>query len=443
KTQVLDLLENKAYVTLRKLLDDLNEADIAEILEELDENKLLITFRLLQKDKAVNVFSHVSAHTQEKIVNSATDKELKFILEELFFDDMIDLLEEMPANIVKRILLNVKENDRALVNQFLNYPDNTAGSLMTIEFVDFKRHYTVKDALNDIRRTGVDKETIYTCYIIDENRKLEGIVSLRELVINNEDIKVEDIMTKDVIYVHTHDDQEEIANKFKKYDLIAMPVVDNENRLVGIITVDDIIDVIEEETTEDIYKMAAMTPTEDEYLETSTFQLAKNRLSWLIFLMISATLTGYIIKSFEDILATTVVLTIFIPLLMDTGGNAGSQSATVVIRGLALGHIKIKDYYKVIFKEFRVSLIVGILLSIFNFARIMIFENVGLTISLIVSMTLFITIMLSKVIGGILPIIASKLKLDPAIMASPLITTIVDALSLSIYFILASSILGV
>jgi magnesium transporter len=443
KNQILELLEKKDYFTIKKILVDLNEADIAEILEEIDENKLLLTFRLLQKDKAVDVFSHVSISLQEKIITSASDKEIKYFVEELFFDDMIDLLEEMPANIVKRILANVKENERALVNHFLNYPDNTAGSLMTIEFVDLKRNFTVKEALNDIRKTGVEKETIYTCYIIDLNRKLEGTVSLRELVISNEDTKIADIMNEEVIFVNTHDDQEEIASKFKKYDLIAMPVVDTEKRLVGIITVDDIIDVIEEENTEDFYKMAAMTPTEDEYLQSSTFQLAKHRIAWLLVLMISATFTGYIIKSFENTLSSVIALTMFIPLLMDTGGNAGSQSATLVIRGLALGTVKTKDYYKVILKEFQVSLFVGLVLSTINFLRIIAFDHVGIKISLIVSITLFITIVLAKVVGAILPIIASKVKLDPAIMASPLITTIVDALALLIYFTLATTILGI
>ena len=442
KNQILELLKNKDYISIKRIFDDINEVDIAETLEELDKNKLLIVFRLLQKDKAVEVFTYLTTVKQEEIVVSATDKEIKHLVNELYFDDMIDLLEEIPANIVKRILSNVKEEERELVNQFLNYPEYSAGSLMTIEYVDLKRNITVKEALEGIRKTGIEKETIYTCYIIDANRRLEGIVSLRELVINNEDNKIEDIMTQDFIYVNTLDDQEEIAQKFKKYDLLAIPVVDKENRLVGIITFDDIMDVIDEENTEDFYKMAAMTPTDDEYLNSNTLQLAKHRVIWLLFLMVSATFTGYIIKNFENALSSVIVLAMFIPLLMDTGGNAGAQSATLIIRGLALGTVKVKDYFKVIMKELRVSIIVGTMLGSINFVRIMIFDKVEYKIALTVSITLFLTIIIAKVVGGILPLLARKFKLDPAIMASPLITTIVDALALVIYFSLATTILG-
>jgi len=442
KNQILELLKNKDYISIKRIFDDINEVDIAETLEELDKNKLLIVFRLLQKDKAVEVFTYLTTVKQEEIVVSATDKEIKHLVNELYFDDMIDLLEEIPANIVKRILSNVKEEERELVNQFLNYPEYSAGSLMTIEYVDLKRNITVKEALEGIRKTGIEKETIYTCYIIDANRRLEGIVSLRELVINNEDNKIEDIMTQDFIYVNTLDDQEEIAQKFKKYDLLAIPVVDKENRLVGIITFDDIMDVIDEENTEDFYKMAAMTPTDDEYLNSNTLQLAKHRVIWLLFLMVSATFTGYIIKNFENALSSVIVLAMFIPLLMDTGGNAGAQSATLIIRGLALDTVKVKDYFKVIMKELRVSIIVGTMLGSINFVRIMIFDKVEYKIALTVSITLFLTIIIAKVVGGILPLLARKFKLDPAIMASPLITTIVDALALVIYFSLATTILG-
>lgn len=442
KNQVLKLLKEKDYLAIKKILAELHDADIAELLEELKESHLIIVFRLLQKDTAVEVFSHLSSITQEKIINTITDKEISYLVNELYFDDMIDLLEEMPALIVKRILKNVREEERSLVNQFLKYPENSAGSLMTIEFVDLKRTDTVKEALEDIRKTGLEKETIYTCYVIDSSRKLEGTVSLRELVVSDENKKIEEIMTFDYIKVNTHDDQEEIAQKFRRYDLLAMPVVDKENRLVGIITVDDIIDVIEEENTEDFYKMAAITPTEEEYLDSSLFMLAKQRLTWLLVLMISATFTGYIIKYFEDALSSVVVLAMFIPLLMDTGGNAGSQSATLIIRGLAIGSIEVKDYFKIINKELRVSLIVGFVLATVNFVRIMIFDNVGFKIALTVSITLYLTVVLAKIVGGVLPLVASKLKLDPAIMASPLITTIVDALALIIYFSLATSILG-
>ncbi len=442
KKEILNLLEQKNYVEIKKNLESLNSADVAEILEEFDTNIQLLIFRLLQKDQAVEVFSHLSPVTQENIITSATDKEIKILVEELFFDDMIDLLEEMPAHIVKRILANVKENERSLVNHFLNYPINSAGSLMTIEYVDLKKNLSVKDALVHLQKTGVDKETIYTCYVIDAQRKLEGTVSLKDLVISDENKKISDIMNVEVISVNTLDDQEEVARKFKKYDLIAMPVVDKENRLVGIITVDDIMDVIDDENTEDFYKMAAISPSDENYLDTSVFGIAKQRIIWLLILMISATFTGYIIKSFETALASVVTLAMFIPQLMDTGGNAGSQSSTVIIRGIALGTVKFRDGWKVLAKEFTVSIIVGLVLAAVNFLKIFFIDGLGVQISLVVSLTLFCTVIIAKIIGGILPLLASKVRLDPAIMASPLITTIVDALALIIYFSLASMILG-
>lgn len=442
KEKILTLLQEKNYLKIKKLFETLNIVHIAEILEEIDTTYLLLLFRLLHKDQAVEVFSHLTPSLQEKIILSATDKEIKTLVDELYFDDMIDLLEEMPAHIVKKIIANVKESERSLVNQFLKYPDNCAGSLMTIEYVDLKKDITVKKALENIRKNGVDKETIYTCYVIDSERKMEGIVSLKDLVISDEDKLVSEIMNKDYIFVNTYDDQEEVAKKFKKYDLIAMPVVDGENRLVGIITIDDIIDVIDDENTEDFYKMAAITPSDENYLDTKVFTLAKQRITWLLVLMISGTFTGYIIKNFESALSSIVTLAMFIPVLMDTGGNAGSQSSTVIIRGLALGNIKLRDAFKVLFKEFLISLIVGIILAIVNFGKILLIDRVGVNIALTVSITLLCTVVISKVVGGILPMLASKLKLDPAIMASPLITTIVDALSLIIYFTLATAILG-
>lgn len=443
KQEIIQLLEAKDYKSIRDYINALNSANIAEILEELDETNLLLVFRLLTKDHAVETFAYLSNETQQLLISKITDTEIKHLVDELFFDDVIDLLEEMPANIVKKILSHVDEKQRPLINQFLMYPENSAGSLMTIEYVDLKRHYTVQDALLDIKRTGLTKETVYTCYVIDANRKLEGIVSLRDLVTSDLDAKIEDLMTSDIVYVHTHDDQEKVAQLFKKYDFLALPVVDNEDRLVGIITVDDIIDVIEEETTEDMYKMAAMAPSEKSYLATKPLQLAKNRIGWLLFLMISATLTGYIIRYFEDALQQIVILASFIPMLMDTGGNAGSQSSTTIIRGLALNEIKTSDVAKIVFKEFQVSLIVGVLLALVNFIRILVFDQASFGIALTVALTLYVTVILAKLIGATLPLIASKLKLDPAIMASPLITTIVDALSLLVFFRLAVLILGI
>ncbi len=355
---------------------------------------------------------------------------------------MIDIIEEMPANVVKKILKNTKEEERLLINQFLNYPENSAGSLMTIEYVDLKKEMTVKEAIDHIKETGVDKETIYTCYVTDKNRKLEGLVSLRKLVISDDDKTVDEIMERDIIYVNTHDDQEEIAYLFKKYDLMAIPVVDKEGRLTGIITIDDIVDVIEQENTEDFQKMAAMSPSEQEYLETSTLSLAKHRITWLLILMISATFTGSIIRKFEEVLQSVVILAAYIPMLMDTGGNAGAQASTLIIRGMALGEIEIKDILKVIWKELRVSTIVGVILSLVNFMRIYFIDKVSLKVAITVCSTLFFTVVLAKIVGAILPIGARKLKLDPAIMASPLITTIVDAVALILYFSMASWILG-
>jgi len=443
KEQLLELLENKEYIKLRDLLIEMNHVNIAEILEELDTNNQLVIFRILPKDTAVLVFSYLSTDTQEAIIHAITDKEVKTLIDELYFDDMIDLLEEMPANIVKKIIRNVSEEERSLVNQFLKYPENSAGSLMTIEYVDLKRDITVKDALQKIKRIGLEKETVYTCYVIDQNRKLEGIVSLRELVVSPDDTLISDLMTTDVIYVHTNDDQEEVAKVFKKYGFLALPVVDTEKRLVGIITFDDIMKVIEEESTEDIYKMAAIVPSEETYMSSSIFHLARNRITWLLFLMISATFTGYIIRNYEATLSSQVILASFIPMLMDTAGNAGSQASTLIIRGLSLGEVKIKDIFKIIFKEFRISLIVGLILSSINLIRILIVDKTSFSIALTVSLSLYLTIVFAKVFGGMLPIIASKLKLDPAIMASPIITTIVDAISLLFYFQLASLILGI
>ena len=439
---ILQLIEEKKYVQLKKELEDMNEVDIAEILDPLEANITLLIFRMLPKDLAVDVFAHFSYEQQRDIVNAVTDKELNFIMDELFFDDMIDLIEEMPANIVNKILMNSTQEERKLINQFLKYPADSAGSLMTIEYVELSKEMTAKDSIAHIKEIGLNKETIYTCYVLAKNRTLEGIVSLRNLVVAQEEVLVADIMEDDAIYVHTHDDQETVATVFKKYGFLALPVVDKERRLTGIITVDDIMDVMEQEATEDFQRMAAMAPSENAYLDTKVFTLARHRITWLLILMVSATFTGRIISKFDNMLQTVVILATFIPMLMDTGGNSGNQSSTLIIRGLATGEITLKDGWKVLWKEFRISLIVGITLAITNFIRLRVIEKVELPIALTVSTTLVVTIMSAKMLGGTLPMLAKRLKIDPAIMAGPLITTIVDALSLTVYFTIASKLLN-
>ncbi len=440
--KIIELIEEKKFSQLKEELNEMISVDIAELIDELDKKNSIIVFRLLSKDHAAEVFSYLSSAQQKDIVGAMHETKMKEILEELYFDDMIDFLEEMPANVVKKILKASTEEERKLINQFLNYPENSAGSLMTIEYVDLKKEMSVKEALSHIKKIGVDKETIYTCYVLNDKRKLEGIVSLRKLVLMEDDLLISDIMNEDVITTQTIDDQEEIASLFKKYDLITLPVVDKEGRLVGIITIDDIVDVIERENTEDFQKMAAMEPNDEEYLETGIFSLARKRIIWLLVLMVSATFTGSIISRFEDVLSTVVILATFIPMLMDTAGNAGSQSSTLVIRGMALGEIAINDYLKVFWKELRVSVVVGVALGIINFGRMLLLTKAGIPIAFTVSFTLFLTIVMAKVVGGTLPMLAKKLKLDPAIMAGPLITTIVDAMALIVYFNIASLLLG-
>lgn len=441
--RIVDLINENKVQDIRNELLELNIVDIANVLEEVDKHQLVMIFRILPKDVASGVFAYIPVELQQHLVESITDKEVKGIIDELFLDDAVDFIEEMPANIVKKVLKNTDEELRKLINQLLNYPDYSAGSIMTVEYVDLKKEMTVKEAIGHIKKTGVDKETINTCYVIGKNRTLEGVVSIRKLILSDDDQIIKDILNDDVISIKTTDDQENTAQLFKKYDLTAMPVVDNENRLVGIITVDDIVDIIEQENTEDLQKMAAMQPSEEEYLKTGVFELAKHRITWLLILMLSATFTGNIIKRFEDVLQSVVVLTAFIPMLMDTGGNAGSQSSTLIIRGLALGEISMSDALKVFWKELRVSMVVGLILAFVNFLRIFYLEGVGAMVSLTVCITLFMTVVLAKVVGGLLPIAAKSVKLDPAIMASPLITTIVDAFSLIIYFKMAHMLIGI
>lgn len=440
---LLGLIHQGRLAEARNWIIQMNAVDIASWLEDLDENNTLVVFRMLPKDIAAEVFSYVSTEQQEFIIESIADREIKNIIDELFLDDTVDLIEEMPANVVKKVLKNTSEERRKLINQFLKYPDDSAGSLMTIEFVDLKKEMRVEQALDHIRRTGLDKETINICYVINENRVLEGIIPIRRLILSDPNEIIKNLMDTNIISVHTLEDQEDIAGIFKKYDLIAVPVVDKEERLVGIITIDDIVDIIEQENTEDFQKMAAMQPSDEEYLKTNVFTLAKHRVTWLLILMVSATLTGGIIQKFDEVLQSVAILTVFIPMLMDTGGNAGAQSATLIIRGLALDEIRLNDIFKVIWKELRISILVGVTLAIVNFARIMIMRQASAPIALTVSISLVITMILSTVIGGALPILAKRARLDPAIMAGPLITTIVDALALLAYFSMAAWILGI
>ena len=444
QTDILHLIESKSYVELKKELVDMKPVDIAEILDPIDPNTTLLIFRMLPKDVAVEVFSHFSNNQQREIINAITDKELNYILDELFFDDMIDMIEEMPANVVNKILQHSTADERKLINQFLKYPQDSAGSLMTIEYVELNQNMTVKESMDHIKEVGLNRETVYTCYVINKNRVLEGIVSLRVLVTSEEDELVKDLMVdvEDIVFVKTHDDQETVANLFIKYGYLALPVVDKERRLTGIITVDDIMDVMEQEATEDFQKMAAMEASDDAYLDTSVFRLAKHRIPWLLILMIGAALTGGIITRFEDVLSSMVVLTAFIPMLMDSGGNSGSQSSTLIIRGIAIGEVSLADKWKVLWKEFRVSVIVGSTLGLVNFLKNMFIDRVGIQVSITVSVTLVATVVMAKMIGGMLPLLAKKLKLDPAIMAGPLITTLVDSFALILYFTIASMFLG-
>lgn len=440
--QFKEFIKNKQLKEAKALIENLNEVDVAFLIDELDPTTGTVVFRMLPKDIAADVFANFDTEQQQAIIRSSTDAEIKAIMDELYFDDKVDMLEEMPSNVVNSLLKYSAPEERNLINQFLKYPENSAGSLMTIEYVSLKKEMTIEESFRKIKREGIDKETIYTLYVTDDYRRLIGILSLRELIVAPAETKISELMRSEVVYVHTNDDQEDVANIFRKYGFEAIPVVDNEKRIVGIITYDDIIDIIEAETNEDFQVMAAITPSEDEYLESSVLSLAKHRIMWLMVLMISSTITQRIIAGYESYLYSVAGLSTFIPMLMDTGGNSGSQSSTLVIRGLATGDIKPKDWYKVMWKEFRIAIVVGIVLSIISYFKIIYFDKMPNDIALTVSITLIFAVMTAKVVGGILPIAAHKLKLDPAIMASPLITTIADATSLIVYFILAQSIIG-
>lgn len=440
------LIEEKNYKELRLSLSQMNPADIAALFDELATYDLILIFRLLPKELASEVFVYLENDIQERMIKSFSDKEIKTIVDDIFIDDMVDLVEEMPANVVKRILKNTDRETREIINKILEYPDDSAGSIMTIEFVSLREEMTVKQAFAKIRDTGVDSETIYTCYVTDVNKKLIGTVSVRALLLADYNSLIKDIMEKNTIYVHTLDDREFVANQMKKYDFMSMPVLDKENRLVGIVTYDDAYDVIEEETEEDFALMAAMMPAEESYFRTSVFEHAKNRIVWLLFLMLSATATGIIITKYEAAFEALPILVAFIPMLMDTGGNCGSQSSTIVIRGMALDDIKPKDFLRVLFKELRIGLVVGIALALVNGIRIYIMygnKNVPADmLSITVGLTIVCVVVLAKLLGCLLPMLAKKLKLDPAIMASPLITTMVDTCSVIIFFNVALYLLG-
>lgn len=440
--ELMKLSESKNYRCLKTQLIEMNEVDIASFIEELDSEKTVVVFRMLPKELASEVFACLPVEKQQHIITSITDNELRYIIDDLFVDDAVDMLEELPATIVKRVLQNSSPDTRQLINQFLNYPDNSAGSVMTAEYVGLKKTMTVEEAFAYIRKYGVDKETIYTCYVMDEKRQLEGVVTVKDLLMNPYDEVIRDIMDTHVLKAYTTEDREEVVETFNEYSLLSLPVVDKENRLVGIITVDDVMDVMEQEATEDFEKMAAMLPSEKPYLKTSVFQLAKNRIVWLTILMFSSMITGGILLKYENAFSAIPLLVTFIPMLMDTGGNSGSQSSTMIIRGMAIGEVDPADIFKVMWKEVRVGMLVGVGLGLLNYIRLIIQYPGNELVCLTVVLSLFCTVIIAKTIGCTLPIIAKVLHLDPAIMAAPMITTIVDACSLMIYFNLACNLLN-
>ena len=430
------LLQQREFKAVRSILDVMNEVDIASLLSELDDRELALAFRLIPKDKAAEVFANMDSSMQARLVEMFSEKELRELLDDLYMDDTVDILEELPANLVNRILDTVSPADRALINELLNYPEDSAGSIMTTEYVDIRETMTVAQAMRHIKETGIHKETIYTCYVT-EKRKLTGIVSAKDLMTADDDVLIRDLMETEIISVNTHTDKEEVAQLFTKYDFLALPVLDADGLMVGIVTFDDAMDVMVEEATEDITKMAAMSPSEKNYFETSVFAHAKNRIPWLLILMFTSIVTGTIITRYEDAFAAIPLLVSFIPMLMDTGGNCGSQSSTLIIRGIALAQIRFKDIFRVVFKEFRISLIVGGVLAATNGVRILIqYQDPGL--ALVIALSLIGTVIVSKMVGCILPLLAGRAHLDPAIMASPLITTLVDIFSILIYFHIAT-----
>ena len=445
KEELTELVQNRKYTQLAEELTHINEVDAADFISSLDSNtQKMVVFGLLEKDVAADVFANMDRDSQQALISSLNDQQLSTIIEDLATDDAVDMIGELPANIVRKILRIAKPDTRSLINTYLRYPEDSVGSIMTAEFVDLKKTMTVKEAISRIRAVGEDKETIYTCYVTDEKHHLEGIVTIRDLLLAKDDAVVDSLMEKDVISVTTLDDQEKAALLFRKYDFLSMPVVDKENRLVGIVTVDDAVDVMSDEATEDFEKMAAMQPSEKPYLKTGVFELARNRIVWLLVLMISGMVSGSILSHYESAFVLIPILVSFVPMLTDTGGNAGSQASTMIIRGLALGELTPHDWFRIVWKEIRVAVICGTILATVNFARIMLtYRNVQVTVALTVSLTMVCTVCMAKVLGATLPIVAKKLHLDPALMASPMLTTIVDALTLIIYFTVAKELLGI
>ena len=453
REKLLQMLESRRLKSLQNELEDMNEFDIAEFMTELGEDdtvKMMTVFRLLSKERGAEVFAELDAPEQQEIINSITDKELSYIVEDMYVDDAVDMMEELPANIVKRVMRTATPETRALINQYLKYPENSVGSIMTAEFVDLKKYMNVRESIARIRRVGEDKETIYVCYVTNAHRKLEGVVTVKDLLLHDDDAAIEDIMDTNVIFVRTTDDRSEAAERISDYDLLAIPVVDKEDRLVGIVTVDDVIDVLEEETTEDFDLMSGVSPSDTPYSRATVTELWKRRIPWLMFLMLSATFTSMIITHFEDALSKVTVLTGFIPMLMGTGGNSGSQSSTAVIRSLSIGDTEPGDILRVIWKEIRVAAICGICLACVNFVKMLVEDKMLLgndavtpLVAFTVSLTLVFVVIFAKSVGCTLPMAAEKIGIDPAVMASPLISTITDAVSLLIYFALATLILHI
>jgi len=441
--EIKELLDEKQYTKIRQKASEMNEADVAAVIEELDDSEQFKIFRILPKSMAADVFSHLETDSQQYIITSLSEKDAGSIIDNLMADDAADLLEEMPANVVKKLLANASPETRRDINHLLQYPEDSAGSIMTVEYVDLKENLTVSQAIERIRKVGVDSETINICYVLDSQRTLLGTVALRYLLLSDPDEIIGEIMHENVIALNTLMDQEEVARQFQKYDFIAMPVVDNENRLVGIITVDDVVDIMEEEATEDMEKMAAIVPSDKPYMRTGVFETWKKRIPWLLLLMVSATFTGSIITSFEDALSVCVVLTAYIPMLMDTGGNAGGQASVTIIRGLSLNEIEFSDIWKCLWKEMRVALLCGLTLAVCNFAKLLLLDRVSVAVALVVCLTLACAVLVAKLVGCLLPMVAKKIGFDPAVMASPFITTIVDALSLLVYFRIATTILHI
>lgn len=448
--ELMDLLDNREMKQLQRRMEEMNEFDVAEFLSELDDNRMPMVFRLLTKETAAEVFANFDAPEQEKIINSITDSELAGIMEEMYVDDAVDMMEELPANVVKRAMRTATPATRNLINQYLRYPENSAGSIMTAEFIDLKKYMSVKESLARIRRIGEDKETIYVCFVISADRKLEGIVTVKDLLLADDDTIIEDLMDRNVIFASTTEDQESVSEKFSDYDLMALPVVDKEGRLVGIVTVDDIIDVMEQETTEDFEIMAGMTPSDKPYSRTGIFEMWKNRIPWLMFLMLSATFTSMILTDFENTLSVQAGLVAFIPMLMGTGGNSGAQASTAVIRSLSLGDTEPRDALRVMWKEWRVAFFCGLTLAAVNFVKMLLVDgmllandNVTVAVAATVSVSVLFIVMFAKVVGSMLPILAEKIGVDPAVMANPLISTVTDAVSLLIYIYVAKLILHI